>query len=69
VPLKETAGGASTGDPAAAQVAVSRLAVPFLGASPWILGAVVAAIGLAAVPALAWLGAGLVAALSLSGSI
>ncbi|HEY3142606.1 MAG TPA: hypothetical protein VGJ86_15820 [Acidimicrobiales bacterium] len=40
-----------------------------LGGAPWALCLVIAAVGFAGVTPLAWVGAGLVAGISLSGSI
>jgi hypothetical protein len=57
------------GAPSAAAAEPSEAPAKLLGAVPWLFCVALAAVGVAGVHPLAWLGAGLTAGLSLSGSI
>jgi hypothetical protein len=73
--LNEGADGVTGASADGAACAVPRRATPaemparLLGAVPWLFCVALAAVGVAGVTPLAWIGAGLVAGLSLSGSI
>jgi hypothetical protein len=68
----DAAGAVRPGQEAQAHAAtrpLTELPARLLGAVPWLLCLTLAAVGVAGVTPLAWIGAGLVAGLSLSGSI